>query len=101
MNRAALARMLDHSVLKPESTERDIVAGADVVREWYVGYYCVQPCWVRTAAHALAGTDAVVASVVGFPSTSSAQPCGIASPFFCAAMMFPRATSDVARSILT
>jgi len=67
MNRAALARMLDHSVLKPESTERDIVAGADVVREWYVGYYCVQPCWVRTAAHALAGTDAVVASVVGFP----------------------------------
>jgi deoxyribose-phosphate aldolase len=67
MNRAALARMLDHSVLKPESTERDILAGADVVREWRVGYYCVQPCWVRTAVHTLAGTDAAVASVVGFP----------------------------------
>jgi deoxyribose-phosphate aldolase len=67
MNRANLARMLDHSVLKPEATERDILAGADVVREWQVGYYCVQPCWVRVAAQALDGVDAAVASVVGFP----------------------------------
>lgn len=67
MNRATLARMLDHSVLKPESTERDILAGVDVVREWQVGYYCVQPCWVRVAAQALASIDAAVASVVGFP----------------------------------
>lgn len=71
MNRAQLARMLDHSVLKPESTERDIFAGADVVREWRVGYYCVQPYWVRAAARALAGTNAVIASVVGFPHGTS------------------------------
>ena len=32
-----------------------------------MGCYCVQPCWVRVAARALAATDAVVASVVGFP----------------------------------
>ena len=67
MNRDRLARMLDHSVLKPESTERDIVAGADIVRAWAVGYYCVQPCWVRVAVRALADTHAAVASVVGFP----------------------------------
>ncbi len=67
MNRATLARMLDHSVLKPEATERDILAGAKEVREWQVGYYCVQPCWVRVAAQALASIDAAVASVVGFP----------------------------------
>jgi len=67
MKRDQLARMLDHSVLKPEATEHDIVAGAGTVREWRVGYYCVQPCWVRAAAHALGGTDSVVASVVGFP----------------------------------
>ena len=29
--------------------------------------YCVQPCWVTLAAGALAGTDARVVSVVGFP----------------------------------
>ena len=67
MNRQQLARMLDHSVLKPESTETEILAGADVVRAWAVGCYCVQPCWVRVAARALGATDAVVASVVGFP----------------------------------
>ena len=50
MTRSELARLLDHSVLKPEATEQDIVAGADVVREWNIGYYCVQPCWVRVAA---------------------------------------------------
>ena len=32
MTRSELALLLDHSVLKPEATERDIRAGADVVR---------------------------------------------------------------------
>jgi deoxyribose-phosphate aldolase len=67
MNRGELARLLDHSVLKPESTARDIVTGADVVRTWDVGCYCVQPCWVARAVAALAGTNARVISVVGFP----------------------------------
>jgi deoxyribose-phosphate aldolase len=67
VTRSELARMLDHSVLKPESTADDIRAGIDVVRVWRIGYFCVQPCWVKLAAGALAGVDAGVVSVVGFP----------------------------------
>ena len=67
MTRAELARVIDHSVLKPEATERDIRAGADVVRSWQIGFYCVQPCWIAAAVDALAGTDALVVAVVGFP----------------------------------
>ncbi|MEO8304916.1 MAG: deoxyribose-phosphate aldolase [Betaproteobacteria bacterium] len=67
MTRNELARLLDHSVLKPEATEKDIHSGALVVRAWRIGFYCVQPCWVTVAAAAIAGTDARVASVVGFP----------------------------------
>jgi deoxyribose-phosphate aldolase len=67
MNRNQLARLLDHSVLKPEATDRDVVAGADVVRTWRIGCYCVQPSWVALAVDRLAGTGAVVAAVVGFP----------------------------------
>ena len=67
MTRNELARMLDHSVLKPEATIADVLAGADVVRQWRVGYYCVQPCWVAEATRALHGTDALVISVIGFP----------------------------------
>jgi deoxyribose-phosphate aldolase len=67
VTRAELARIIDHSVLKPESTARDITEGAEVVRAWSVGYYCVQACWVSLAASSLAETDAAVISVVGFP----------------------------------
>jgi deoxyribose-phosphate aldolase len=67
MTRSELARLLDHSVLKPESTADDIAGGAAVIREWNIGYYCVQPCWVALAVEALSGTSAQVVSVAGFP----------------------------------
>ena len=67
MKRDALAAMLDHSVLKPEATATDISAGAGVVRDWRIGFYCVQPCWVGLAARSLHGTSARVVAVVGFP----------------------------------
>jgi deoxyribose-phosphate aldolase len=67
VTRDDLARMLDHSVLKPEATLADVLAGAEVVRQWRVGYYCVQPCWVAEAARALHGSGAKVVSVIGFP----------------------------------
>ncbi len=67
MTRGELARLLDHSVLRPESTETDILAGADLVREWGIGFYCVQSSFVSVAAAALEGSGARVVSVVGFP----------------------------------
>ncbi len=67
MTRAELARLLDHSVLKPEATVDDVRAGAEVVRTWTIGCYCVQPWLVPAAVDALGDADAVVASVVGFP----------------------------------
>ncbi len=67
MTRGELARLLDHSVLKPESTETDIIAGAEMVRQWAIGFYCVQPSFVSVAVGALAGSGARVVSVTGFP----------------------------------
>ena len=67
MTRDELARMLDHSVLKPEATASDVRAGADVARAWRIGFYCVQPCRVALAVEALAGCGTRVVSVVGFP----------------------------------
>jgi deoxyribose-phosphate aldolase len=67
MTRAELARLLDHSVLKPEATEADVLAGAAVVVGWKIGFYCVQPCWIKLARAALAASDARVVAVVGFP----------------------------------
>jgi len=67
MKRSELARLIDHSVLKPETTAEDIEAGAALVRQWNVGYYCVQPCWVPLAVESLAGSAALVIAVAGFP----------------------------------
>ena len=67
MTRGELARLLDHSVLKPESTEAEIFAGAELVRQWAIGFYCVQPSFVSVAVGALQGSGARVVSVVGFP----------------------------------
>ena len=67
MTRAELARLIDHSVLRPEATEGDIRAGADVVRRWQIAFYCVQPCWAADAAQLLADTNARIVTVVGFP----------------------------------
>jgi deoxyribose-phosphate aldolase len=67
MTRNELALMIDHSVLKPEATAADIRAGAQIVREWTVGYYCVQPSWLALAVEALGGTAARSIVVVGFP----------------------------------
>lgn len=67
MNRMDLARLIDHSLLRPDSSEKEILAGADVVRQWGIGFFCVQPCFVSLAAGALGDSRAQVVSVVGFP----------------------------------
>jgi deoxyribose-phosphate aldolase len=68
MNNLNLARMVDHTVLRPETSHNDIV---DLCREAdALGVFavCVPSYWVQTAALALAGSSVAVATVVGFPS---------------------------------
>lgn len=67
MNRTALARLLDHSLLRPDTTEMDILVQAEVVRQWGIGFFCVQPSYVSLAAGPLRSTGARVVSVLGFP----------------------------------
>ena len=77
MGAAGLARLLEHSVLKPEATEAELRAGAATVAQWHIGFYCVQPCWVSLASAALAGTHARVVSVIGFPHGCDRTPAKV------------------------
>ncbi|HHW84040.1 MAG TPA: deoxyribose-phosphate aldolase [Actinomycetales bacterium] len=64
MKRAELAAMIDHTLLKPESTADDVAALVAQARELGVKAVCVSP--IRLP---LEGTgDLVVATVCGFPS---------------------------------
>ena len=66
-----LAKTIDHSVLRPELTENDVIAGCELARRYHVASVCVKPCHVRLAAGLLDGSDVAVGTVVGFPHGSS------------------------------
>jgi len=68
---ADVAGKTDHAVLKPTMTDADVISNAAMCRERGVGCLCVRPCDVAIAAQELAGSDTVVASVVGFPHGNS------------------------------
>lgn len=67
MTRRELALLLDHSVLKPDADLAAVRAGAALVREWGVGFYCVQPWAIGPAVDALRGSAARVVAVLSFP----------------------------------
>jgi len=66
-----LAKVIDHSLLKPELTEQDIINGCNLAARYHTATVCVKPCHVRLAAEALAGTDVKVSTVIGFPHGSN------------------------------
>ncbi|MGE0480073.1 MAG: deoxyribose-phosphate aldolase [Phycisphaerae bacterium] len=71
--RRALARMIDHTVLKPETTLADVAKLCDECVQCGFFAACVNPYWVRECVRRLAGSGVCVASVAGFPlgATSS------------------------------
>ena len=73
----ALARMLDHSVLKPEASGADVRDGAALVERLRIGFYCVQPAYVPLAVSLLRGVDARVAAVIGFPHGCERTPAKV------------------------
>ena len=62
-----LAGYIDHTLLKPDATAAEIDELADEAREYEFASVCVNPTWVKRAAVRLQGSDAKVASVIGFP----------------------------------
>jgi deoxyribose-phosphate aldolase len=71
LDRIAVARLIDHTVLKPEATPDDIRRLCREARENAFVAVCVNPVWVRLCAGELAGTHTVVATVAGFPLGAS------------------------------
>lgn len=64
---AELARHIEHSVLAPQATEREVEMGARVALRWNVRALVVKPTHVSLAARLLAESGVKVVAVVGFP----------------------------------
>jgi len=66
-----LAGMIDHSLVRPELTGAEIVAGCELARRYQVASVSVRPCDIEIAARILEGSGVKVGSVAGFPHGSS------------------------------
>jgi deoxyribose-phosphate aldolase len=61
------AKTVDHTLLKPDAKEQDIVRLCEEAAHYHFAAVCVPPCYVRLAARELRGADVKVATVVSFP----------------------------------
>jgi deoxyribose-phosphate aldolase len=66
-----VAKTIDHSILKPDFTYADVVAGAELALKYNTASYCIRPMDVAAAAKALAGSSVNVCTVIGFPHGST------------------------------
>ena len=66
-----LAKTIDHSLLKPELTEAEVIAGCALADKYHVASVCVKPCHVKLAKKLLANSDVAIGTVVGFPHGNS------------------------------
>ena len=62
-----IAKSLDHSILKPEMTEADVIAGCAMACQYDIAAVSVKPCYLALVVEQLAGSDVAAGTVVSFP----------------------------------
>jgi deoxyribose-phosphate aldolase len=66
-----VASTIDHSLLRPELTLDEVLAGCDLAAAYQVASVCCRPLDVTECRDALGGSGVAVGTVVGFPHGSS------------------------------
>jgi deoxyribose-phosphate aldolase len=67
LTQSQVARLIDHTLLRPEATAEDIRRVCAEARQYEFASVCVNPYWVRLVAAELSGSASKVCTVVGFP----------------------------------
>ena len=67
-----IAKMIDHSLLRPELTTDDVIHGCEIAKKYHVASVCCRPADVPLVAQALAGSGVKASTVIGFPHGSHA-----------------------------
>jgi deoxyribose-phosphate aldolase len=68
------AKTVDHTLLKPDTKEKDIVRLCEEAARYHFAAVCVPPGYVRLASQELRGADVKAATVVSFPFGYDATP---------------------------
>jgi len=70
MKVASFAKLFDHSVLRPDAKNEDVLKFAETAARLKTASITVQPHYIRLAAEQLKGSGVLVGTVVGFPHGS-------------------------------
>jgi len=68
-----LAKMIDHTLLKPDATQQEIAQLCFEARKYGFASVCVNPTWVSLCTELLKGSSAKVCTVIGFPLGATAS----------------------------
>ncbi len=64
---ADVARMIDHSLLKPMLRDQELEAGCRLALDYQVASVCILPYYLRRCAQLLAGSRVAPSTTIGFP----------------------------------
>lgn len=67
-----LAKMIDHSLLHPTMTDKEMIEGCQLAKHYNVASVCIKPYFIKEAVALLAGSTVLVGTVIGFPHGNSA-----------------------------
>jgi deoxyribose-phosphate aldolase len=62
-----IAKMIDHSLLNPILTEKELEAGCRLAREYDTGSVCILPYALKRCAEILKGSTVKASTTIGFP----------------------------------
>lgn len=62
-----IAKLIDHTLLKPDATETDIKKLCDEAKKYGFFSICVHPFFIKPSREMLSGTDVKLITVIGFP----------------------------------
>lgn len=67
ISKKELVAMIDHTLLKPNATTKDVDHLCEEAIMYHFGAVCIRPCDVEYASKLLKGSNVKVCTVIGFP----------------------------------
>ncbi len=68
----SIVRLIDHALLHPTLTDRQLRDGCELCRKLKVASVCIKPYAIPLAVELLKGSEVAVCTVIGFPHGSNA-----------------------------
>jgi deoxyribose-phosphate aldolase len=68
-----IAGMIDHALLYPTLSQKELVYGCEIARLYSTATVCVKPCDVEQASRLLVDSSTEVCTVIGFPHGANTQ----------------------------